>query len=168
MRLKLVKILLIIALLGNIVVWHRIWRLFASPSVSLTSTPGVSTMETSQRVNRRLARSVTVVIRQFENFENDVTSTIESVMTAFPNIPILIICDQLPYPPLELDLKNESMRYVKLVNLQLDFNKSFEERNPLFYIRTKFVLFIPDASRLGTKQLLQVRQFFIHISIIQI
>ncbi|XP_015521728.1 fukutin-related protein isoform X1 [Neodiprion virginianus] len=155
MRLKLVKILLVLALVGNIVVWHRIWRLFAAPSVSLTATPAASTVETSQKVHRGLARSVTIVIRQFETFENDVSATVESVMTAFPLIPILIICDQLPYPPLELDFKNNTMRYVKLINLQLNFNKSFDERNPLFFIRTKFVLFLPDATRLSTKQVLQ-------------
>lgn len=156
MRLKFVKILLVLALLGNIVVWHRIWRLFTSPSV-LPSTPVSSTIEeTSQKLHRRLARSVTVIIRQFETFENDVAATVESVTNAFPYIPVLIICDELPYPPLELNFNNETMRYVKLINLQLDFNKSSEERNPLFYVRTKFVLIIPDATRLTTKQLIQV------------
>ncbi|RLU20794.1 hypothetical protein DMN91_007513 [Ooceraea biroi] len=70
-------------------------------------------------------------------------------------MPVLIVCDELPYPPLELDFANESMKNVKLISLRPEFNRSFEERNPLFYIRTKFVLFLPDATRLSTKQVVQ-------------
>ncbi|KYM96978.1 Fukutin-related protein [Cyphomyrmex costatus] len=111
--------------------------------------------EHSQKHQRCLGHLVTIVIRQFENFENDVASMVESVLNSFPEIPVLIICDELPYPPLELDFANESMRNVKLISLQPEFNKSSEERNPLFYIRTKFVLFLPDTTRLSTKQIMQ-------------
>ncbi|XP_012274509.1 fukutin-related protein [Orussus abietinus] len=155
MRLRFVKILLVLALLGSIIVWHRIWRLFTAQRALQASTPGVSMPEVPQKFHHRLARLVTVIIRQFETFENDVASTVESVLTSFPTVPILIVCDELPYPPLELDFANESMRNVRLINLQPAFNKSFEERNPLSYIRTKFVFFLPDATRLTTRQVIQ-------------
>lgn len=159
MRVKFVRTLLVLALVGNIIVWHKIWWLFTvhqagsrdSASSSLTTTSEMPT-----KLHRRLARLVTIVIRQFETFENDVASTVDSVLNSFPAIPILIVCNELPYPPLELDFSNDSLRNVKLVNLQPDFNKSFEERNPLFYIRTKFVLLLPDATRISTKQVMQV------------
>lgn len=155
MRFKFVRTLLVLALLGNIIVWYRIWRLFATQNTLRLLTPNIVTPDPPQKFHRRLARLVTVVIREFETFENDVTSTVESILNFFPTIPILIISNELPYPPLELDFANESMQNVKLINLQPEFNKSYDERNPLFYVRTKFVLFLPDGSRLSTKQIIQ-------------
>ncbi|XP_043803797.1 fukutin-related protein isoform X2 [Apis laboriosa] len=154
MRFKFVRTLLVLALLGNIIVWYRIWRLFATQNTLRLLTPNIVTPDPPQKFHRRLARLVTVVIREFETFENDVTSTVESVLSFFPTIPILIISNELPYPPLDLDFANESMQNVKLINLQPEFNKSYDERNPLFYVRTKFVLFLPDGSRLS-KQIIQ-------------
>lgn len=159
MRLKFVRTLLVLALLGNIIIWHRVWRLFAAQNTLRLLTPNVVTPDPPQKLHRRLARLVTVVIRQFETFENDVASTVESVLNLFPAIPILIVSNELPYPPLELDFGNDSMRNVKLITLQPDFNTSYDERSPLFYIRTKYVLFIPDASRLSTKEIVQVHIF---------
>ncbi|XP_035736950.1 fukutin-related protein-like isoform X1 [Vespa mandarinia] len=155
MRLSFVRTLLVLALLGNIIIWHRIWRLFAAQNTLGLLTPGAVTNDPPQKLHRRLSRLVTIIIRQFESFENDVVSTVESVLNSFPTIPILIICDELPYPPLELHFENETLQNVKLITLQTDFNKTYEERNPMFYIRTKFVLFLPDASRISTKQILQ-------------
>lgn len=160
MRLRFVRAVLVLALLGNIIVWHRIWRLFAAQNTLGLLTPNVGTNEPPQKLHRRLARLVTIVIRQFENFENDVASMVESVLNSFPEIPVLIVCDEVPYPPLELDFANESMKNVKLISLRPEFNKSFDERNPLFYIRTKFVLFLPDATRLSTKQVIQVYIYY--------
>ncbi|XP_012061466.1 PREDICTED: fukutin-related protein [Atta cephalotes] len=155
MRLKFVRALLILALLGNLIVWHKIWRLSMEQNTLSLLTPSVMTNEHPQKHQQCLGHLVTIVIRQFENFENDVAFMVESVLNSFPGIPILIVCDELPYPPLELDFANESMKNVKLISLKPEFNKSSEERNPLFYIRTKFVLFLPDATRLSNKQVIQ-------------
>lgn len=162
MRLRIVRAVLVLVLLGNIIVWHRIWRLFTSQSTLHLLSPNVATNEPPQKLHRRLARFVTIVIRQFESFENDVASMVESVLNSFPTIPILIVCDELPYPPLDLDFANESMRNVRLISLQPDFNKSFQARNPLFYIRTKYVLFLPDATRLSTKQVIEVKHLYLY------
>lgn len=162
MRLRFVRAVLVLALLGNIIVWHRIWRLFAAQNTLRLLTPNVAANEPPQKLHRRLARLVTIVIRQFESFENDVASVVESVLNSFPAIPILVICDELPYPPLELDFGNQSMKNVRLISLRPEFNKSFEERNPLYYIRTKFVMFLPDATRLSTKQVIQVTICAVH------
>ncbi|XP_043284312.1 fukutin-related protein isoform X2 [Venturia canescens] len=156
MRVKLVRISLILALVGNIIVWHKIWWFYTLNRAGTEKRAGSSTStQTPTKLHRRLSKLVTIVIRQFETFENDVTSTVDSVLNSFPTMPILIVCNELPYPPLELNFSNDSLRNVKLVNLQTDFNKSFEERNPLFYVRTKFVMFLPDATRLSTKQVMQ-------------
>ena len=167
MRIKFVRTLLVLALVGNIIVWHKIWWLFTVHQTGVVVKPGITSIATSElptKLHRRLARLVTIIIRQFETFENDVSSTVDSILNSFPAIPILIVCNELPYPPLEIDFANESLRNVKLINLQPDFNKSFEERNPLFYVRTKFVLFLPDATRLSTKQVMQVSIIYVYVS----
>ncbi|XP_043477314.1 fukutin-related protein [Leptopilina heterotoma] len=152
MRFRFARGILILILLGNIIVWHKIWRLFTVQNKSLKDISNIS--ENPQKFHRRLARLVTVVIRQFETFENDVASTVESILNSFPIIQILIVCDELPYPPLELNLSNNTQN-LRLVNLQPDFNKSFDERNPLFYVRTKFILIVPDSTRISSKHMLQ-------------
>ncbi|XP_033220770.1 fukutin-related protein isoform X2 [Belonocnema kinseyi] len=154
MRLRLVRGILVLALLGNIIVWHKIWRLFTAQHISQVTDSRVVS-ENPHKFHRRLARLVTVVIRQFETFENDVAATVESTLNSFPTIQILILCDEIPYPPLELNLSNSTQQNVRFVNLQPGFNKSFDERNPLFYVQTKFVLILPDATRISSKHMLQ-------------
>ncbi|KAG8042346.1 hypothetical protein G9C98_004980 [Cotesia typhae] len=155
MRVKFVRTLLVLALLGNIIVWHKIWWLFTSQNTLKSSTGATVSVDNPQKLHRRLARLITIVIRQFETFENDVAATVDSVLNSFPAMPILIVCNELPYPPLELNFANDSLNNVKLINLQPDFNRSFEDRNPLYFIQTKFVLFLPDATRISSKQVLQ-------------
>ncbi|CAD6228166.1 GSCOCG00006385001-RA-CDS [Cotesia congregata] len=155
MRVKFVRTLLVLALLGNIIVWHKIWWLFTSQNTLKSSTGTTVSVDNPQKLHRRLARLITIVIHQFETFENDVAATVDSVLNSFPAMPILIVCNELPYPPLELNFANDSLNNVKLINLQPDFNRSFEDRNPLYFIQTKFVLFLPDATRISSKQVLQ-------------
>lgn len=156
MRVKLVRILLVLALIGNIIVWHKIWWLVTTQHSIQSTTPKLPTSENPHKLHRRLARLITIVIRQFQSFENDIAATVESVLNSFPTMPILIVCNELPYPPLELNFANESLKNVKLINLEPEINKTFEERNPLYYIRTKFVVFLPDATRITIKQMIQV------------
>lgn len=155
MRVKFVRTLLVLGLLGNIIIWHKIWWLFTSPHPSRPAASSAPS-DTPQKLHRRLARLVTIVVRQFETFENDVAATVESVLNSFPAMPIIIVCNELPYPPLEINLSNDTFKNVRLINLQAEFNKSFDERNPISYVRTKFVLFLPDSTRISSKQVIQV------------
>nr|CAD7262823.1 unnamed protein product [Timema shepardi] len=96
-------------------------------------------------------KDLTIVIRKFEYFENDIPETIQSLMSVFPKVPILIVSDNLPYPPLNLKELNKNGTFVKLINLNFNFNRLFEEKNPLFHIKTNFVLIIPDSTRISSK-----------------
>lgn len=160
MRVKWVRIILVIGLILNIITWYKIWWILmpqnSKQSTLLTTT---ITPELSHKLPRGLSKLITIVIRQFETFENDVTATVESIVNLFPLISVIIICNELPYPPIDINFSNDTYKNVKLVNLQLDFNKSWEDRNPLRYVKTKFVLFLPDATRISTKQVLQVIYF---------
>ncbi|XP_014218142.1 fukutin-related protein [Copidosoma floridanum] len=156
MRLKIAKSLLMVVLLGNVIIWYRIWRLFAvEQSHSLLDMGAVVATEVPQKLHRRLAKLVTVVIRQFESFENEVASTVRLIINTFPTMAVVIVSDEFLYPPLELDFSNDSLRNVHLVYLQPSFNASLEERSPLTYVDTRFVAFLPDATKLTTKQTLQ-------------
>ncbi|KAJ8686659.1 hypothetical protein QAD02_022453 [Eretmocerus hayati] len=153
MRLKFAKSVLILILIGNTIIWYKIWKIFSGDQSQYQNI--VPVQEVPQKLHRRLARLVTVIIRQFEIFDNDIDNTVKLILNSYPSMTIVIVCDELLYPPLEMNFQNESMRNVHLVNLQPSFNRSVEKRNPLKHIHTKYVAFVPDATRLTTKQTLQ-------------
>lgn len=145
MRIRIAKLITIVVVLLNLFLLYCIWSLFSrnddAQSIQL-SNPWISTPpQTLQYVEN----SVTVIIRKFESFENDMTKTVGSVLSILPNISILIVSDGLPYPPLET---LNSIKNVKIINVQFQLEHSNEERNPLYYVRTKYVLFIPDSTRI--------------------
>lgn len=165
MRLKYVKSLLIFILLGNCIIWYRIWRTFAVNQLQHKFQNDLIT-QVPQKLHRRLSKLVTIVIRQFESWENDLVNTVKLILNSFPAITIIIVCNEFLYPPLGLNFSNDNFKNVHLVYLQPNFNRTFDERNPLNYIHTKFVAFLPDGARLITKQTLQVRSFLFIITIL--
>ncbi|KAL3182112.1 hypothetical protein MRX96_035136 [Rhipicephalus microplus] len=42
---------------------------------------------------------VTLVLREFEFYEQDLVETVRSFHTVFPRMPIVLIADDVPYPP---------------------------------------------------------------------
>lgn len=88
---------------------------------------------------------VTVVIREFEHFQNDVVGTVNSLLKAAPSLQILIVSHSLPYPPFQWKSVNHTT--VKLINLKLEVGGSKEDRDVLHHVKTKYVLFIPDSVR---------------------
>ena len=86
-----------------------------------------------------------IIIREFENFENEVTSTINSIIESVPNIKIFIIADTLPYPPLLVDAFNEN---VKIVTLKPSVNKPFELQQPFNIIEKDHLFIVPDSIKL--------------------
>ena len=47
-----------------------------------------------------------------EHFENDVVNTAKSFLKFFPKISILIVSDELPYPPLQWDSPQVKVRFI--------------------------------------------------------
>ncbi|KAH7963430.1 hypothetical protein HPB52_021157 [Rhipicephalus sanguineus] len=43
---------------------------------------------------------VTLVLREFEFYEQDLVETVRSFHTVFPRMPIVLVADDVPYPPL--------------------------------------------------------------------
>lgn len=81
--------------------------------------------------------------------------SIESIVTLIPNVQILVVYDEEPYPPMSY-LANYTVRNnVKLIRLGFDINKTAKLMSPIFQIRTKYVLILPDSVRLGGRSIIQ-------------
>ncbi|XP_063225341.1 ribitol 5-phosphate transferase FKRP isoform X6 [Bacillus rossius redtenbacheri] len=153
MRIKIARLLMIIVVLVNLAVLHHIWKLLSyHESKTLNSSVKLNLVKNNSRKHFLNNRNVTIVLRDIEFFENNVAETIESLQNIFPRLKILIVVDSLPYPP--LNLKRNDSQDVKMINLQVQLHTSAEKRNPLFHIRTKYVLFLPDSVHISTTELL--------------
>ncbi|XP_014365675.2 fukutin-related protein [Papilio machaon] len=108
------------------------------------------------RTTRHLSKILTVVFRQFEEFENDIADTVQSFVAAFPNMPVVILCQGLQYPPFQFSASNETLRNVKIVPLEFRLNASPHELNPLTYLNTEYVLIVPDSTRVSRRVMQQM------------
>lgn len=164
MRIKFAKFVAFLIVFVNIVVVYFTLKLFLSFNPANVSNPTPQTLIKLQSVAKPSVKHVSswmsIVIREFELHDNDITQTVKSFINIFPNIHIYIICDALPYPPLELTFWNSSVKHnVKVFNLAPNLRSAFIEQYPLVYIKTKYVLFVPDSTRLRNRQTLQLLLF---------
>ncbi|XP_071169079.1 ribitol 5-phosphate transferase FKRP-like [Mytilus edulis] len=89
---------------------------------------------------------ITIIIREFEDFENNLEDDIKHYNQIFGlKIDILIIVDNKPYPPLKLNLTEN----VKLLRLAFDLDIPSGSENIIANIRTKTVLFVTDGCRIA-------------------
>ncbi|XP_069669175.1 ribitol 5-phosphate transferase FKRP [Periplaneta americana] len=147
MRIRVAKIITLIVVLLNLLVLYCIWSLFSRNDEYARGTQlsklWISTPPS--QVLKNVENSVTVIIRKFESFENDVPKTVGSILSVFPNISILLVSDGLPYPPLGI---SNNIKNVDIINVQFQLGHSQEDINPLHHVKTKYVLFIPDSTRI--------------------
>lgn len=154
MRVRVAKITFLLVFV-NIIALYYSWRLISKYGNTVTPLAVNVNKPVSKSLNKHISKSVTVILRNFELHENDVTLTVESVLNVFPNIQILILCDGIPYPPLDLMFSNFTSKNVKIVNLSPKLNVPFNDRYPLFSLKTKYVLFISDSTRINSRQIVQ-------------
>lgn len=151
MRLNASKFIVLVIFVEILALYYS-WKFISRfGTTNLNQNVTLST-KVSKPNARQLGKFVTVVIRGFELQENDLLMTIESFVNLFPNINILIVCDELPYPPFELIFSNSTIKNVKLINLTPHLNVSFKEKYPLFQIKTKYALFLTDSIRISNRQ----------------
>lgn len=115
----------------------------------------LSTNLAHTRTTRHLSKLITVVFRQFEEFENDVADSVQSFVSAFPNMPVVVVSETTPYPPFPFSATNETLRNVKVLSLELRLNASPQDLNPLTIISTEYVLFVPDSTRVMRRTMQQ-------------
>lgn len=119
--------------------------------IAVVSSPS----PTQPRATRHLSKLVTVVFRQFEDFENDVADSVQSFVSLYPNMPVVVVCESPPYPPFPFSATNETLRNVKVLTLEFRLNASPHDLSPLSHIFTEFVLFVPDSTRVSRRTLQQ-------------
>lgn len=154
MRIKLAKFVALFIVLVNVIVVYYTLKLFLSFNSEDAPPRAQANQVTTKSPTKHLSKLLTIVIREFELYENDVTLTVKSFTNIFPHIQTLIICDTLPYPPLTLSFWNSTHRNVKIINLSTNLKAAYIEQYPLVHIKTKYVLFVPDSTRLPSRQTL--------------
>nr|CAH7742259.1 unnamed protein product [Callosobruchus chinensis] len=125
-------------------------------SISFKPEPKPTEETTTKSSLKNVGKLISVILRDFELHENDITITAHSFLSLFPTMQIYILYDELPYPPLDIMLANDTLPNVKFVKLTPTLKKSFVEQYPLNQIETKYVLFVPDSTRLTSRQTLQI------------
>lgn len=157
MRIKLAKFVGLFIVIINIIVIYYTLKLFLTFNSVDTPPVVVQTAKSNTKSpTKHIGKLLTVIIRDFELYENDITLTVKSFLNVFPNVQILVLSDGLPYPPLELSFWNSTVKNVKVINLTPNLNYAYIEQYPLVYVKTKYVLFVPDSTRLSNRQTLQL------------
>ncbi|TSZ12230.1 Fukutin-related protein [Bagarius yarrelli] len=85
---------------------------------------------------------VTVVLREFEDFENYIGDVAQSFQHHLPKLPFLVIADTLPYPPLTLPDN------AHLMVLSPSPEKPPHTYRPENHVQSEFVLLVPDGVEL--------------------
>ena len=96
---------------------------------------------------KKTSDSVTFIFQEYENFENDIAESTLSLLSMFPDIHIVIVADSLPYPPLKLSREPN----VHLVSTVTSLGKQLSESRPENYIKTEYILLLPDGVHLKSK-----------------
>ncbi|KAG7266865.1 hypothetical protein CRUP_026072 [Coryphaenoides rupestris] len=87
---------------------------------------------------------VTVLLREFESFENYVADVARSFLRQRPELPFLAVADTLPYPPLVLPEGGGA----RLLVLFPSPDQPPQAHRPEFHVQTEFVLLVPDGVEL--------------------
>lgn len=174
MRIRISRFATVAIVILNFLLFLISWKYFITSETDIqkfTSKPKINesksftTIKNTNRLHelkKFLQKSLTVILRDFYHFDNDLKSGIDHLLNIIPNLRILIISDQQAYPPISIfrpiqstpnQTTNPSILIykdnVQFVPLNLDLTKKASENNPLNYIQTKYVLFLPDNYKLS-------------------
>ncbi|XP_031620717.1 fukutin-related protein isoform X2 [Contarinia nasturtii] len=158
-RLKYAKLLTILVFIVNVILFLYTWKWFVSESNNYSTTVQTKLLKIKDRAhstNKHIKKLITIVFRDFYHFENDLQHSIDSILNQIPNIQIMVLYEDEPYPPLNF-VKNYTATHsnVKFINLNFDIRKTSKALSPLSQIRTKYVLFTPDSFRFGGRAIIQ-------------
>lgn len=163
MRLKYTKLITISIIIINIILLYYTCKWFLdakSHSVSMIDDSPLSKKDKQkdrvQSTNKHIKKTITIIFRDFYHFENDLQHSIDSILNLIPNIQIIVIYDNEPYPPLSFISNYTATRSnVKFVSLNFDIRKTAKTLSPINLIRTKYTLFVPDSFRFGGRAIIQ-------------
>lgn len=172
MRLKHAKLIILVIVLINLILFYNSWKNFMKKTVLIPVEPhefrdkfnnyqqstDKSFKDKSKNSSKHIKKSITVVFRSFYNFENDLKSSIDNLLDIIPNLPIVVLQDGVSYPPINYKINNSftaTENPVKFFSLGFDIRKNAKDLSPFAIIRTRYVLFMPDSVRISSKSLFQ-------------
>lgn len=178
MKIRLTKFAIILIIVSlNFLLLFIGWKIFfesevtSGNKISRLFNPSLGNKQKEKpkdkidEANQLLRKSLTIVFRDFYDFDNDLRSGIQHLVNLIPNLNILIISENLPYPPMNIfkSLSNQTLNgsklifkdNVKFITLNYNIEKPSYHNNPLNLIQTKYTLLMPDSFRLSNG-----RQFF--------
>lgn len=123
--------------------------------VNITSNTKQKSNDKAQVANKHIKSTITVVFRGFYHFDNDLKSSIQSILNVIPSIKVFLIYDNNPYPPLDIFNSSSIKDKVRLFTLDQGLGKSSLDMSPLDYIRTPYTLLMPDSVRFSSRSTLQ-------------
>lgn len=150
MRIKIAKVVTFVVVLLNLIALYSIWKLLAKNDRQYVEPRPKPHVPSPIYQSSFTDDSVTLIIRKFEYFENDVADTIQSFISIFPKLRVLVVSDNIPYPPIDLkslNFSSSTLSRVKIFDLQFKLTNSYEDTNPISQIKTKYSLFVPDSTR---------------------
>lgn len=172
MRIRISKCAIVSIAFINVLLFIASWKYFAASENEVESDAlqvpktTLKPRDKIQEANKFIRKSITIVFRDFYHFDNDLKTSIDHLLILIPELRILVICDELPYPPINIFISSLSTNQtstsliykenVQFFNLDSDLSKTASEKNPLNVIQTKYILFMPDSFRLSNgRQLFQ-------------
>ena len=115
-------------------------------------------------VQENIDRLVTVIIRDFEEYDNDIVSTVKSLYNLNSLLNILVICDKLPYPPLLFGKRFDHSR-LQVISLTMNPLKNLSYLRPESFIHTPYVFIVPDSTKLADTESLNSAISFLKKSV---
>uniref|UniRef100_G3TRK0 Ribitol-5-phosphate transferase n=1 Tax=Loxodonta africana TaxID=9785 RepID=G3TRK0_LOXAF len=103
----------------------------------------VSWLQHQPRNGSATSPRVTILVREFEAFDNAVPELVDSFLQQDPAQPVVVAADTLPYPPLPLP----RLPNVRLALLQPALDRPAAASRPETYVATEFVALVPDGAR---------------------
>lgn len=163
MRLKYTKLITVFIFLINLILLYYTCKWFLGNEQNSNSTTILSILskrdkqkDRIQSTNKHIKKTITIIFRDFYHFENDLQHSIDSILNLIPNIQIIIIYDDEPYPPLNF-ISNYTAAHnnIKFISLNFDIRKTAKALSPIYHVRTKYILFVPDSFRFGGRAIIQ-------------
>ncbi|XP_074651803.1 ribitol 5-phosphate transferase FKRP-like [Tubulanus polymorphus] len=143
MKITPLRIFLAAILLINVGVLYYLYHL----QLQIDKNEAINNQQ--RALSDRNSDSVTFIIREFEEFDNEVLSIISNIAATFPRDDILVVADKLPYPPIDLHL----FKNVKVVVLKPDSpGLPLFETRPENFIHKSNVVLVPDGVRIDTRE----------------
>lgn len=167
MRVKYARLLLCFVVFINFLIFYYTWKFLSTTSlvtslgsssillhgnnISSTAKPKA---DRAQMANKHIKSTLTVVFRDFYHFENDLKPSIGSILNVIPTIKIIVIYDDVPYPPLEILNTTGLREKIRFVTMDLGLDRA-SHVDALEHIRTPYTLLLPDSVRINGRSILQ-------------